>query len=240
MKFTIHSDIFEQFPDLSVGLLAVKGIDNLTQDNEIELFLRHASLEAGLLLRMKPLHKDASILAYREALAKISMEDHVPEVEAVFKEFEDGIEEEAKRDAEGARPFVPGSTTGLVGVTALPRKNPVMDLMRGATLQFRLPVLAFDVGRDEKPVEWAFKDGEPVITVGGETAVRHFFCEIEKAGAVDEESRNLLVVIPSFAVNRRKAMSVRNELARRIKDSFGRDTEAAWVDAKQPEFISQI
>ena len=240
MKFTIHSDIFEQFPDFSAGLLAVKGIDNLTQDNEIELFLRHASLEAGLLIRMKPLHKDASILAYREALAKISMEDHVPEVEAVFREFEDGIEAEAKETAEGARPFVPGSTVGLVGVTALPRKNPAMDLMRGATLQFRLPVLAFDVGRDEKPVGIAFRDGEPVITVGGKTAVRHFFCEEEEAGAVDEESRNLLVVIPAFSVNRRKAMSVRNELARRIKDSFGRDTEAAWVDAKTREFISNI
>lgn len=35
-------------------------------------------------------------------------------------------------------------------------------------------------------------------------------------------------------------MSVRNELARRMKDSFGRTAETAWLDSRTTEFVSEI
>lgn len=257
MKVTINEAIFEQFPDFNAGILAVKGIDNLTKDNDIELFLRHASLEAGLLLKLKPLERDAAVLAYRDALQKIGA-GSASSMERTFHDFEAGMEEEKKlaEDPESQMRHAPGSMTGLIGQTALPRVSPVMDLAHGAELQFRMPVLAFDVGKAETPVTLRqaaagdqFKTengsevpeaGEPVIAVGPNVAVRHFFCERGTAGEVTEDTRNLILLIPSFQVNRRKAMSVRNELARRLKDSFGRDVEAAWLDIDTKEFVSQI
>lgn len=257
MKVTIDEAIFEQFPDFNAGILAVKGIDNLTKDTDIELFLRHASLEAGLLLKLKPLDRDAAVLAYREALARVGAESR-SSMEQTFHDFVTGMEEEKRQaaDPDSQKQLAPGSMTGLIGQTALPRVSPVMDLVHGAELQFRMPVLAFDVGKKEAPVALLLAkagesfaagdgsgvttDGEPVLTVGGEVAVRHFYCERGEAGELTEDTRNLILFLPAFHVNRRKAMSVRNELARRIKDSFGRDVEAAWLDTSTKEFISQI
>lgn len=235
MQLTIDEKIFELFPDFNAGVVAIKGIDNLTQDPDIEAFLRHASLEAGLLLKLRPIDKDASILAYRDALEKIGAEGAVSSVERTIRAFEEGLSA-----AEGNADFTPGTMTGLEGALALPRENPVMDLVHGTELQFRLPALAFDAGRGETPVSLRMEDGDIVFSMGEEISVRHFFCEEEKAGRVDEETRNLLLVIPCFAVNRRKAMSVRNELARRLKDSFGRTSEAAWLTKEEREFISKI
>ena len=92
MKLTIDPTIFEAFPDLNVGVVAIKGLDNLTADRDIEAFLRHASLEAGLLLSLKPLASDHGVRAYRAALAKLggAGEDCVPAMEAVLRELGEG------------------------------------------------------------------------------------------------------------------------------------------------------
>lgn len=259
MKLTIDPTIFEVFPDLNVGVVAIKGLDNLTADRDIEAFLRHASLEAGLLLSLKPLASDHGVRAYRAALAKLggAGEDCVPAMEAVLRELGEGIAEEKAAALSGkAEQKAPGSVSGLVGDTALRRFDPVTDLVRGAEIQFRLPVFAFDVGREETPLALrraeegdvftgeggpsAPEAGEIIWAFGKEAAVRHFFCEAGEAGRVTGETRNVLVVLPCFAVTRRKAMSVRNELARRMKDSFGRAAESAWLDKDTPEFISEI
>lgn len=257
MKFTIDPIIFEQFPDFSAGLVAMKGIDNLVADRDIEAFLRHASLEAGLLLKLRPLASDHGVRVYRDALAKGGM-DGVPAMERVIRELGEHIaaEQQAALAGENAARG-PGSVTGLIGDTALPRINPVRDLARGAELQFRLPVFAFDMGdesealilrRTEAGDRFLDADGaeqplggaELVFALGHEISVRRFFCDEGKLGAVVPETRNILMVIPCFAATRRKAMSVRNELARRMKDSFGRTAETAWLDRDTAEFVSEI
>ena len=252
MKLTVDERVFTLFPDFNAGIVAMKGLDNLVPDRDIEAFLRHASLEAALLMKLRPLAADMGVRSYRQVLEKGAMSG-VPAMEAVLRELGEGIAREAAAPAARG----PGAVSGLIGDTALPRQNAVMDLVRGAELQFRLPVLAFDVGSGSEAValrpageedRFLTVDGaeegldaeELIFAMGNRAAVRHFFCEIGAAGAVTPETRNLLVVIPCFAQTRRKAMSVRNELVRRLKDSFGRMAESAWIDSANREFVSDI
>ena len=254
MEFHIERAVFERFPDFSAGLVAVKGIDNETEDLDIEAFLRHASLEAALLLTLKPLGADPSIRAYREALARLGIdaEAHPPVMEAALR----ALGQEVAREREAGISAEMSGMTGFVGMTAFARKTPAEDLAAGASLQFRLPVLAFDVGKNgvmtlraaaegdrfvnEGGAEEALPAGELIFALGRDAAMRRFFCERGEAGRVTEDTRHMLFVIPCFGATRRRAMSVRNELARRVKDSFGRAAEAAWIDEAHPSYVSEL
>lgn len=97
-----------------------------------------------------------------------------------------------------------------------------------------------DAFTDRNGAEQAPEAEEILFAMGSGVSVRHFFCEEGTAGAVVPETRNVLVVLPCFGATRRKAMSVRNELARRMKDSFGRTAETAWLDSRTTEFVSEI
>ena len=145
MRFTIDPIIFTKFPDFNAGVVAMKGIDNLVPDRDIEAFLRHASLEAALLLKLKPLASDHGVRTYREALAACGAAEAVPAMEAVLRELGEAIAKEQAAAGEAPQRG-PGSVAGLIGDTALPRVNAAMDLVRGAEIQFRLPVFAFDMG----------------------------------------------------------------------------------------------
>ena len=251
MNIHVTPEIFSKFPDLEIGIISVRGLDNLGQDRDIEAFFRHVLLEAGLLLRLKPVETDPSILLLREKLAAMDAADAVSSAEALLAAFAAGIRKEETAD----ETFAPGKTTGLIGLTALPRETPVSDLIRAASLEARLPVTAFDAGGRKTLSLCETKDGDPfqnadgnlqtlaageiVWTLDDATSVRHLFCEQGKAGTVTSETRDLIVAIPCFAASRRRAMSVRNELARRLLDSFGRDTETGWISKAAPEFVSE-
>ncbi len=250
MTVNIAPEIFSRFPDLEVGLVSVRGLDNLGTDREIEAYFRHVLLEAGLLLKLKPVEKDPSILLLREKLSAMGAADAVSSAEALLAEFSDGIEREKDAD----ETFAPGKTVGLIGLSALSRETPVTDLVRAASLEARLPVLAFDMGNraellvrearagDVFPIEGKEETvpaGEPVWTFADAVSVRHLFGKQGAAGRVTGETRNLLLAVPCFAASRRRAMSVRNELARRLLDSFGRDTETGWLSAEAPAFVSE-
>ncbi len=249
MKLAVDAEIFTRFSDLELGVIAVRGIDNRGQDREIEAFLRHALLEAGLLIKLKPIQKDPTILFYRKLLADMGAPDATPSMEKLLLEFS------ANLNCEAESSFAPGQTAGLIGVTALTRKNPLSDLTRGAEIQFRLPIFSFDMGQNDalfireatkedqetaQEYPLALLEKEPILSIGGRVAVRHLFCERGKAAAVSAATRDALIVIPCFSVNRRRAMSARNEIARRAKDSFGRDTETGWISSAAPEFLSNI
>ncbi len=251
MKLTVAPEIFEEFPDFELGIVAARGVDNRGADREIEAFLRHALLEAGLLLKLKPVDKDPTVAFYRDLLAKMGAAEAVPSMEARLSEVAAGIAAETGADAS----FAPGQTAGLVGVTAIRRLSPIADLARGAEIQFRLPVFAFDMETEEVlSVRKAFPDDrfetevgavsvsekEAIFAFGNRVAVRYLFCAQSGAGAVTARTRDVLIAIPCFAPSRRRAMSARNEIARRIKDSFGRDTEADWLSSVAPDFVSGL
>ncbi len=251
MKINVSPEIFERFSDLEIGLVSMRGLDNLSADRDIEAYFHHVLLEAGLLLRLKPVEKDPSILLLREKLSQMNAPDARSSVETLLLEFAEGIE----REKTAEETFAPGKTAGLIGLTALPRENPVSDLVRAASLEARLPILAFDV-KDRQALSlreakngdtFQNADGlaqpvpekEPVWAFGAAVSVRQIFCDQGKTAAVTKETRDLILAVPCFASSRRRAMSVRNELARRLLDSFGRDTETGWLSKTAPEFVSE-
>lgn len=251
MKIQVMPEVFARFPDLEIGLVAARGIDNFGTDREIEAFFRHVLLEAALLLRLKPVETDPSILLLREKLAEMGAAGVVSSAEMLLAELADGIEREKEADVE----FAPGKTTGLIGLSALSRQNPVSDLVRAASLESRLSVFFFDVGtcetisvRETKGGEIftnaaggkeTLLAGEPVWALDEVISVRYLFSDRGKTGTVTEETRNIVLAVPCFAASRRRAMSVRNELARRLSESFGRDTEAGWISKDASEMVSE-
>ena len=55
---------------------------------------------------------------------------------------------------------------------------------------------------------------------GDKVCTADWLCRDEEAGAVTEDTENILVLITGMKGNRRKVAAARNELARRMKSAF--------------------
>jgi DNA/RNA-binding domain of Phe-tRNA-synthetase-like protein len=245
MKVTYDDALFDTIPGLCVGILAIRAVDNRGVNLEAEAFRRRCCTEANLLLKMNPAMADGEIKRYDDALAHLHMKGTTA-ISSLFKEYkkELGIEEEeeakAGDDYEILSQPKAASLDELAGSDVLPRMNPVMDMVRGGMLKFHVDIHAFDMGDRKAPLTVHQKDGEWVVSLGDETAVRHWYCEDGTAGKVDENSENILILITGFAPNRKKVAATRNELARRMKSAFDRSVEVGWLEDGTHEFTASI
>lgn len=245
MKVIYDDTLFDTIPGLCVGILAIRAVDNRGVNLEAEAFRRRCCTEANLLLKMNPAMADGEIKRYDDALAHLHMKGTTA-ISSLFKEYkkELGIEEEEEAKAEDDYEILSqpkaASLDELAGSDVLPRMNPVMDMVRGGMLKFHVDIHAFDMGDRKAPLTIHQKDGEWVVSLGDETAVRHWYCEDGTAGKVDENSENILILITGFAPNRKKVAAARNELARRMKSAFDRSVEVGWLEDGTHEFTASI
>lgn len=246
MQVTCDDTLFDTIPGLCVGILAIRAVDNRGVNLEAEAFRRRCCTEANLLLKLNPHMADGEIDRYKKALSHMGMEGCQPALERVFKEYKKDLgiveEEEAKAgdDFEILSQPKAANLDELAGSDVLPRVNPIMDMVRGGMLKFHVDIHAFDMGDRTQPLLIEKKDGEWQATLGGETAVHHWYCEDGEAAQVTEDSENILILITGFAPNRKKVAAARNELARRMKSAFDRSVEVGWLEGKTRSFTASI
>ena len=78
------------------------------------------------------------------------------------------------------------------------------------------------------------------VNLGDKVCTDDWLCHDEDAGAVTEDTENILVLITGMKGNRRKVAAARNELARRMKSAFDRAVEVGWLEGKETEFTTEI
>ena len=93
MKFTVDEKIFEKLPDLYIGVVVAKGIDNQKEHPEIQKLLDKSIKMAEEKYLDKKVKEDESIIPYREAFSKLGMNPNKFQcsVEALFTRIAKGV-----------------------------------------------------------------------------------------------------------------------------------------------------
>ena len=150
MKITVDDQLFDTIPGLCIGVVALRAADNRDVNLEAEAFRRRCCTEANLLLKMNPHIADAEIERYQKVLEKLSItgESGLAKTFAEYKKDLGLFEKEEA--AETPMEILPAPKTAtldeLAGSDVLPRRNPILDMVRAGMLKFHVDIHAYDMG----------------------------------------------------------------------------------------------
>ena len=108
----------------------------------------------------------------------------------------------------------------LAGSDALPPVNPIMDIIRGGMLKFHVEIHVYDMGNRKTPLEIREAGRTFSVNLGDKVCTAGWLCRDEEAGAVTEDTENILVLI--------------------MKSAFDRAVEVGWLEGKETEFTTEI
>lgn len=244
MKISVAPSLFDRIPGLCIGIVAVRAADNAAANMEAEAFRRRCCTEANLLLKMDPALAEKELEDYREILSASGVKEGRTALEKVFAEYKEllgiFIVEDAPEDMELLPQPKKATLDELAGSDALPPVNPIMDIVRGGMLKFHVEIHAYDMGNRKTPLEIRETGRAFSVNLGDKVCTADWLCRDEEAGAVTEDTENILVLITGMKGNRRKVAAARNELARRMKSAFDRAVEVGWLEGKETEFTTEI
>lgn len=244
MKISVVPSLFDRIPGLCIGIVAVRAADNAAANMEAEAFRRRCCTEANLLLKMDPALAEKELEDYREILSAAGVKEGRTALEKVFAEYKEllgiFIVEDAPEDMELLPQPKKATLDELAGSDALPPVNPIMDIIRGGMLKFHVEIHAYDMGNRKTPLEIREAGRTFSVNLGDKVCTDDWLCHDEDAGAVTEDTENILVLITGMKGNRRKVAAARNELARRMKSAFDRAVEVGWLEGKETEFTTEI
>ncbi|WP_337605446.1 hypothetical protein [Dialister invisus] len=244
MKISVTPSLFDRIPGLCIGIVAVRAADNAAANMEAEAFRRRCCTEANLLLKMDPALAEKELEDYREILSAAGVKEGRTAVEKVFAEYRKllGVSaaEGVPEDPEILLQPKKATLDELAGSDALPPVNPIMDIIRGGMLKFHVEIHAYDMGNRKTPLEIREAGRTFSVNLGDKVCTAGWLCRDEEAGAVTEDTENILVLITGMKGNRRKVAAARNELARRMKSVFDRAVEVGWLEGKETEFTTEI
>jgi DNA/RNA-binding domain of Phe-tRNA-synthetase-like protein len=148
MRFTIQKELFDQLPDLTLGVVVATGLDNTRPCKEIDELLTRAvegvreNSPAG-----KP-QDHPRIKPWRTAFSKVGISG---------SKFPSSIESMTRRILKGD-PF--------------PRINPLVDLYNGLSLKYLVPMGGHDLDTLKGDIHLQFAEGwEPFTPMGSSESV---------------------------------------------------------------------
>lgn len=136
MKLSIHQKVFENFPDLTVGVLAVQGLDNTRGKSEAAALLADAVKEARSSVRPDTLPDDERLTAWREAYRSFG---------AKPKKYKCSIENLYRM---------------ILGGTELRSINPIVDIYNSISLKYGLPAGGDDIDKVDGDIELTYANGD--------------------------------------------------------------------------------
>ncbi len=244
MKISVAPSLFDRIPGLCIGIVAVRAADNAAANMEAEAFRRRCCTEANLLLKMDPALAEKELEDYREILSAAGVKEGRTAVEKVFAEYRKLLGVSAAEGVPEDPEILPqpkkATLDELAGSDALPRVSPIMDIVRGGMLKFHVEIHAYDMGNRKTPLEIREAGRTFSVNLGDKVCTADWLCRDEEAGAVTEDTENILILITGMKGNRRKVAAARNELARRMKSAFDRAVEVGWLEGKETEFTTEI
>ncbi|PJG82863.1 B3/B4 domain-containing protein [Caviibacterium pharyngocola] len=230
MKFIVSSEIFDAMPDLCVGVVVAKGINNKKAYPEITAFLQRAISEAEGRFKDKRVKECTEILPYRKAFQALNINPNkfLCSIEALFTRIAKG--------------------------KGMPSINPLVDLNNAVSLAYTLPMgthnlalseqdicLRLAVAQDEfLPFGATEPDnpetGEAIYAVGNQVRTRRWTWRQSENGKIDENTEYVFFPIDGFVgVNDEQVRLAAQTLAQWLKIQFNAEIKIGFVDKNNPE-----
>lgn len=138
MKFIIDQNIFEQFPELKIGILVTQGVTNTDHPREIETLLRQAETEVRARPEIEVVNEYPLIASWREVHRKFGSNP---------KEYPPSIQALIKRVIKGGQ---------------LPTINPLVDLYNYSSLKYIIPAGGEDLDQCVGEIILTYAKGDEV------------------------------------------------------------------------------
>ena len=235
MFFSIHKELFEILPDLTIGMVVAKGVDNTHPSKEIDDLLAKAVEEVKKNFVGDKAQEHQRIKPWRTAFSKLGISG---------SKFPSSIESMARRILKGD-PF--------------PKINPLVDLYNSVSLRFLVPMGGHDLDTLEGNIHLRFTEGwEPFTPMGGgetvtlpkgelvyrddrEVLTRNWVwrqCEKDKA---TEKTKNIFIPVDVLGeVGRGRADEIILELSQLIPRYLGGTLFPAILTSDKPSIEFQI
>jgi DNA/RNA-binding domain of Phe-tRNA-synthetase-like protein len=149
MLFSIQQELFNIFPDLTIGMVVAKGLDNTCPSEEIDQLLQQSIVELKKNFVGDKAQDHPRIKPWRIAFTRLGISG---------SKFPSSIEAMTRRILKGD-PF--------------PRINPLVDLYNSISLKYLVPMGGHDLNTLQGNIHLRFAEGwEPFTPMGGgETVV---------------------------------------------------------------------
>jgi len=235
MFFSIQKEIFDILPDLTIGMVVAKGVDNTYPSKEIDDLLAKAVEEVKKNFVGDKAQEHPRIKPWRTAFSKLGISG---------SKFPSSIESMARRILKGD-PF--------------PKINPLVDLYNSVSLRFLVPMGGHDLDTLGGNIHLRFTEGwEPFTPMGGgetvtvpkgelvyrddrEVLTRNWVwrqCEKDKA---TEKTKNIFIPMDVLGeVGRGRADEIILELSQLIPRYLGGTLFPAILTSDKPSIEFQI
>ena len=229
MLFSIQKELFDILPDLTIGMVVARNVENTHPSKEIEELLTNAVEEMKKNFIGDKAQEHPRIKPWRTAFSKLAISG---------SKFQSSIESMARRVLKGD-PF--------------PKINPLVDLYNSVSLRYLVPMGGHDLDTIEGNIFLRFAEGwEPFSPMGGgetvvvpkgelvyrddrEVLTRNWVwrqCEKDKA---TEKTKNIFIPIDVLGeVGRERAGEIIGELSRLIPKYLGGTISPAVLNRENP------
>ena len=229
MLFSIQKELFDILPDLTIGMVVAKDVDNTRSSDEIDGLLVQAVEEMRKNFGGDKPQDHPRIKPWRTAFSKLGISG---------SKFQSSIESMARRVLKGD-PF--------------PKINPLVDLYNSVSLRFFVPMGGHDLDTLEGNIHLRFAEGwEPFTPMGGgetsavpkgelvycddrEVLTRNWVwrqCEKDKA---TEKTKNIFIPIDVLGeVGRERADEIILELSRLLPKYLGGTLFSSILTREKP------
>ncbi|WP_270456206.1 B3/4 domain-containing protein [Allisonella histaminiformans] len=231
-KFIIEDSFWDIFPEASIGIITVHGIDNhIKAENRYQPLLEEAEQKGLSWLTQDDFSSNPVIAVWREAFTRFKKKKGVrASIEALLKRV------------------YQGKHIGTI--------NPLVDIYNSISLSYALPVGGEDIDKFEGNIRLTLADGtEPFITLGSNESEPPKEGEVvykDDAGAIcrcwnwresvrtmlTEEASNVFLCIECVDPERREFLT---EAIHALKDmvvgELGGTAEAAFLDRDHKEVV---
>ena len=232
MFYRIAEEVFEKLPDMCVGVVVVRGLDNRIRYPRIAELLCSGIAEREAYFEGKKVKEDPLILPYREAFRAVDINPNkfLCSIEALF--------------------------TRIAKKKGFPEINAIVDLGNAVSLKYGLPIGAHDLAtmKDGLEVRLAQEDdtflpfggtetekpdpGEVVYVSGTEVRTRRWTWRQSEIGKISEETSDVLFPIDGFVgVNEAAVRAAMEEFAVLLQEIFGTGAELGFVDKEHTTFV---
>lgn len=210
MSFRIAQDVFEKQPDLYIGAVVVKGIDNTVENPAVEAFLDqqierlHGAL-AGMKVKEHPM-----ILPFRAAFNALGYNPNkfMPSIEALASRIEKG--------------------------KGMPHINPLVDLGNAISLKYLLPLGAHPLFELDEEIRFAREGdvfrpfgatedeqpdvGELIYANGNNVGTRRWIWRQSEYSKIERDTTDVFLPIDGFIFLQDKVDAAVAELAARCEE----------------------
>jgi tyrosyl-tRNA synthetase (EC 6.1.1.1) len=229
MKFSIEKRIFQTAPNLCVGVVVAKGIDNTHGNSTLADNLQAAVSEAKCKFGTQSAKEIPELLIYRDTLEKLSINPN---------KYPCSIEALLNRVVKDK---------GVSSISA------VVDLLNTISITYGVAIGAHDMdtlldglalrySTDEDVLD-AFEDtsdklkGEELIYASGnQIRTRRWIWRQSDLGRVNPDSKNIVFSIDGFQDNRDSVIAARNALADQLESVFGCNVKTGLLEQKNRTF----